>query len=622
MDAGMVYDAKEGYVLLFGGCVGITSVSNYSSERCFNDTWMFRSDEWTNLSIPGPPSAASPAMAYDPQVGGVVAYITSNATDWVNQTWEFTGGKWTRLNIPEPDLTGGSTAVYDPADRAILLFGSHGLPNGTWVEETWEFSVGEWHHIQSNPTPYSASNNGLTYDPAVGYPIVLADSQPSSLGGGGPRDTWAFSNMSWTNLGPVPAGLWSGTANGADPPAMTFDEKDGYSVLYATSYLTSGNNASEGDSTWVYSAGSWSDQKIAGPPGRLAPSMAFDAADGIVVLFGGVRVGTTNGTGYAWYQAETWIYSPPPVSVRLSLTVNPTTVCSLQSEGCGVGSDTARVDLTVAVVAYDPSLSSGADSGAGDVEYGPYEWLALPTITFLTWGGIAPAPNLAAAAECSTGNSTTSPCTVEPASATIQGETALTWNWSPAGVGLVNALRQGSEWDTSFDIQASGPPYSGVPIDACTTQRCIETGSGSIDGLFANLGFSPCGNTSRQADSLPLAMIIVLPPSSQFSPPTSFPPSPPPPSVALPQPVGVPLPTSLIPSPATGSPIVSAVASSGISITALAVGVLAAGATGMYVGRAAQRVPVQLRLDSGNRRSGESSSTRQVAEGRDTRRQV
>src|SRR5690349_2026869 len=103
--AGMVYDAKDGYVLLFGG---------YDSQHDLNDTWMFLGGNWTKLSPPLSPSARyAPAMAYDGGDGYVLLFGGSTPAAGLNDTWKFTGGNWTQLapTLP-PRVRWGAGMTY------------------------------------------------------------------------------------------------------------------------------------------------------------------------------------------------------------------------------------------------------------------------------------------------------------------------------------------------------------------------------------------------------------------------------------------------------------------------------------------------------------------------------
>lgn len=160
LGAGMVYDATDGYILLFGGTY-LGGNSTWGYWGCLNDTWMFRGGVWTNLSIPGPPPACSPSLAYDPDLGYVLAYIgtyqipgrLNSTTVEVNETWRFVGGIWTEVNVSGPAPGDGflgssyNPAQYDASTRSVESLQLNLVQqNGNLAERAirWQFYSGEW----------------------------------------------------------------------------------------------------------------------------------------------------------------------------------------------------------------------------------------------------------------------------------------------------------------------------------------------------------------------------------------------------------------------------------------------------------------------------------------------
>lgn len=329
--------------------------------------------------------------------------------------------------------------------------------------------------------------------------------------------------------------------------------------------------------------------------------MVFDPADGYMLLFGGCEGGKVNNVTSCLHD-DTWIYTAPPVGIRLSLRAAPSPICSRMSEDCGAGVDQTRVSIGIAAVPVTGNESWGADSGTGVIEYGPYYWVDLPTLSFLGWKNLTPAPDLNPTVTCDVGSGAAPQCGVTPVVTTVaSGAEELTWNWS--GGGLVDALRQQDAWNLSFSAVALGPPYGPVPVDSCTTGACVTAGDKAVDGVFASFGFSPSGNDSRVADSLPLGMVTVLPPLTQNNPPPSTTPPPPPPSVTAPLPLPAPpAPTPVAaPSPVAVTTAASAVSST-ISLTAVGAGILGAGMTRVVMSRQTQGMKIANRVGVVGRR--------------------
>ena len=629
--AGMTYDATDGYVVLFGGWndtgwdVGSASACNHTS-CCFNDTWTYQDGTWTNLSIPGPPPTCAPDMTFDKADGYVVMYsalsyfggVGSNGSlGDVNQTWTFVHGKWTRCHTSEPDaMPFYSSMTYDATLGAVLLVGDHYEAGGTFTE-TWEFKGGAWTRSDYSDTPKGIWWSSVGFDAIDGSAVLLGNSSIGNKGWSAATQTYVKANGSWIDLGELPSGLRKYAQyladNYCDVYVLAFDSKDGYLLLYgaplAMPYLANTNNA-QVSLTWSYQDGSWTNESIGGPPGRIAPSLAFDAADGYMLLFGGMSGGyDANGTIESYvpmtWLDDTWIYTAPPVAAHVTISTSPPKVCSAVAPDCGVGTTESRITVGVDVTSVPSNPVWGNDSGKGTILYGPSYWLDTPSVSFLGWGNVTPAGNLDPSVACYRDDNGPTDCPTGPSFSSVNGMTQLTWNWSHPSDGIFDALRQGDTWEISFNVQVAGPPFGPVPVDSCTTSACREAGSWSVGGAWSNFSFSPSGNESRTLDSLPLGTLDVLPPVTTSTTPSGSPPPPPPPppSVGAPAPVGLPSPPTSLPAPPNLGPISVTSALSGISTAAVAAGILGAGVTRGVVSRPAQGVRVASRVAAAKRRS-------------------
>ena len=606
--SGLVYDPADGFVLLFGGSRASYGPNNSAwQSKCLNDTWTFKAGNWTQLAVATPPVACHPAMAFDVADQYVVAYLSVS-----NQTWTFSHGKWSRLAIPEPDsailpdpggtaywFDVGATAVYDAAVGAILLYETH-YTNGTSqlaVEETWEFSGGSWTRVNLSPAPLYANvpSGHLAYDPLDGKAVLVCeDDSGSTTPPSAVNMTWTFRQGNWSQATLIPENMVRAIYDGGPLPIATaYDSRDGYVLAYSSPLEPGGLTQSiYGNFTWTYRDGIWTNESIPGPPGRWYPSMTFDAADGYVVLFGGSGYGTL--ASQSFLKGDTWIYSGPPVALRLSIAIAPERICSLTSEDCGAGTDEARVNLSVDVVPAGSAITGWIDSGNGTVEYGPDYWFEFPQIIFVPRWDLTPAPNLDPQVSCSRGDGEPTACNVAPTTGSGNSTQSLGWNWSGAA-SVPDALWLGDTWNVSFVVRAVGPPYASVPVDTCVTSLCFAKGAGVLFGPYTELSFGVSSGSARMADSFPLALVSVLPPETQTPPPPGAGPPPPPPSNGAPLPVSTPTPATPVPLPIL-VPIVGSLAVGTVSLPAVAAGLIGAGAARASMTRHPQRLGVAARV--------------------------
>jgi len=220
---------------------------------------------------------------------------------------------------------------------------------------------------------------------------------------------------------------------------------------------------------------------------------------------------------------------------------------------------------------YNPTLLA-AFRGIG---FGPqYNTLAAngttkPLFTFVPFSNLAIAPDAQFTAACSRANAYLPTCqTVPTVLHGAGGVTYLGWNWSTNK--SENAMYAGDSWTAAFNIINIGPPYTVVPVDACTTVSCVVAGSGPRGGVYTSATYIPGNNQSVITASFPLATINI-----QLTP------SPGPPAITPPIPPIVPPGLPIVIAPAT--PVVvptltlNAVGVSQVSLQAAAAGFLGAG---------------------------------------------
>ncbi len=292
-----------------------------------------------------------------------------------------------------------------------------------------------------------------------------------------------------------------------------------------------------------YQSQGWPLGRTNGGPGGTA--VVEDVSQ--IILAGCDIAGATGGTwdGPAWAscpngQAGTLQYVPHG-SYSAPGTTNPSLFNALRQVGFGPVLET--------------QVASGSDR---------------PIFSFVPFGNIVPAPasELQATASCVRSGIDLRSCQTEPSVVNLDGVTYLGWNWSTNSTS--NVMYLGDYWTASFNIIANGPPYSTVPVDACTTTPCEAGGSGAINGLYSSASFVPYTNNTVLTESFPLAQVTVQLTPTATSPPT-VPPAPPP--VPPPFPILAPSPLPVVQQIGVGN----SVGVANLSLQATAAGFLGAG---------------------------------------------
>jgi Galactose oxidase, central domain len=265
---GMAYDARDQYVLLFGGLdrAGIA----------FGDTWRFSGGGWTQLHpVLSPGARYGTSMAFDAADNYVLLFGGFHGSTGLRDTWKFAGGSWTKLTpTSNPGPLGYASMTYDVKGAHVVFFG--GMTSAFAVQgATWEFKAGQWTNVTPTPSPPARMFSSFAYDAKDGYALLFGGNNVTFKAIG---DTWNFSAGKWTKLtpSPAPSARWSA--------AMAFSVKDGTLVLFG-GY----DGAHYVSDTWTFAAGAWTKKSaVTHPTSRTNFGMADGTATTNVVLFGGV----------------------------------------------------------------------------------------------------------------------------------------------------------------------------------------------------------------------------------------------------------------------------------------------------------------------------------------------
>jgi hypothetical protein len=291
IDAAMDYDAATGTVVLFGGAP--RPVTGHPPDA--DQTWAWDGTTWTKQAPAVHPSArAGASMAYDTATGTEVLFGGLHNSRLLNQTWTWNGTTWT-LQTPaaSPPARSGAAMAYDAATSTMVLFGgwSHDIALG----DTWTWNGTTWTQQTPATSPPALYNTSMAYDAATGTVVLFGGTNDD---GQYFADTWTWNGTTWTQQTPA-----------TSPPAraqamMAYDAATGTVVLFGGDSSSSEPPILLAD-TWTWNGTTWMQQAPAVHPSkREAAAMAYDAATGTVVLFGGF----TTTSHHDLYLRDTWTW--------------------------------------------------------------------------------------------------------------------------------------------------------------------------------------------------------------------------------------------------------------------------------------------------------------------------
>src|SRR5438270_3657137 len=167
--AGMVYDATQKSVLLFGG-------DRATNRELLGDTWTWDGTRWTERHPSGSPSPRTRmAIAYDEahQVvvlfGGTDRFLTVPGSANRSDTWIWDGNLWTQRQPALAPSLAEAVMTFDESSRNVVLFGSR-VEGG--APETWTWNGSTWNQAHPAGSPAGRDGASLTYD-ASSHRVLL-----------------------------------------------------------------------------------------------------------------------------------------------------------------------------------------------------------------------------------------------------------------------------------------------------------------------------------------------------------------------------------------------------------------------------------------------------------------
>jgi hypothetical protein len=280
----------------------------------------------TSLRAQAPAARNSHVMASAGPAGGVLLFggAANSAPQLVDTLWEWTGTEWRVSSDAGPRSRNMAAAAFDTRRRVMVLYGGSGIGSGTKFGDTWEWDGRRWEE-KNVRTPGPRDHHAMAYDEARGKVVAF---------GGTTRGTWTWDGAMWTmadsTTGPPPLAhhamvydsrrqrlvMYGGFPTTGGPRQSDTWEWDGaqwhrveinqspgplshhrmaYDAARGVTVLFGGGDSTSTD-TWTYDGQAWTRHRVSGPPARWSPAMAYDAARARVVLFGGGRSGRPFGS--------------------------------------------------------------------------------------------------------------------------------------------------------------------------------------------------------------------------------------------------------------------------------------------------------------------------------------
>ncbi|HEV2450275.1 MAG TPA: PKD domain-containing protein, partial [Thermoplasmata archaeon] len=313
----LAYDPALHEVILFGGYA--VNVSAYG------DTWAFSNGTWTDLTTTltsAPPARWEPGFVWDAADGYLLLFGGRDVPQFFNDSWSFNASGWTQLHPKSSPPAGWVQMTYDSGDGYVLLFSSSqgNVPGGTfnpWVhwDITWSYLAGSWTNLTAKvgSQPPALTGSVFVNDPSAGYVLLYGGQGSTDVNGGcdfAVALTWTFAHGHWSNRTPNSTVGLPGGAGGLSDGAAAYDAALSGVLVFGGLTTAPGGGCMSIADTWLYVNGSWSERPSwapgATPTNRHAFAMTYDAADSEALIEGG------NVFNSYEYLADSWVFGPIP----------------------------------------------------------------------------------------------------------------------------------------------------------------------------------------------------------------------------------------------------------------------------------------------------------------------
>jgi hypothetical protein len=197
-------------------------------------------------------------------------------------TWEWDGTAWTEVTPAgtSPTPRGNAKLAYDVSRSRAVLFGGSSDDDSIWE---WDGVARTWsQRTATGPRPGARWDHALAYD-SLRKVVVLFFG--ALAGADYKSNIWEWDGAAGTWAERIPT---SGAPSGRNCPAMAYDEKAARTVLVGG--LSGIGRTMDEVWEWDGDSSTWTNLGSAAPmPSRNYHAMAFDAARGKAMVFGGLN---------------------------------------------------------------------------------------------------------------------------------------------------------------------------------------------------------------------------------------------------------------------------------------------------------------------------------------------
>ena len=302
--AALVPAPRAGHVMTTAGTAGgvylLSGQIIDNTPRITDTLWTWTGSEWRVTSDAGPVNRSLPAAAFDSRRGVLVLYggRSIGAGTRFGDTWEWDGKQWREIAVRTPGARDHHVMVFDEARGRVVMYGGASDRPGM-PNDTWTWDGAKWEMVDSTTGPGGLAHHSMAYDSKRQRVVLWGGFNSANQR---TSDVWEWDGAKWTRIPAIGPG-----PSPRSHHRLAYDAARGVTVMFG-----GGDQSAE---TWTWDGTAWKQYDVPGPTGRSMQAMAYDARRQQVVLFGGSGREGVPPYGYlndTWeWDGTRWHRTPP-----------------------------------------------------------------------------------------------------------------------------------------------------------------------------------------------------------------------------------------------------------------------------------------------------------------------
>jgi len=249
-----------------------------------DSAWRFSGGTWQPIAPGGPANRLMIAAAFDSRRNVLVAFggVGARNGSRYGETWEWNGRLWEERDVRGPGARDHHAMAYDEARGQVVMYGGMNGDHKGLQSDTWTWDGAVWTRVEEQSGPGGVGHHAMAYDSKRQRVVLyggITDNGPAST------DVWEWDGKTWLRIP-------SAGAAGPGPRShikLAYDAARGVVVMFGGGVPGAGPSGNPPTDTWTWDGRAWTRAATIGPTARYLHAMAYDSARQRIVMTAGNR---------------------------------------------------------------------------------------------------------------------------------------------------------------------------------------------------------------------------------------------------------------------------------------------------------------------------------------------